>query len=192
MGDGSGDPPWDDDLARRFTARLERWATEVRVDEAARVRSRERWLAEVADQEATLAGVLIDFAERHVPVLIHSVTGRHHHGRIRVLGVDFVGLALATGAEVLVARAAVVLVRTAPTVDAATGDRMVTTELRLADVLAGMAADRERVRLVTREGDATISGELRSVGHDVVVLRTDRDRPGVAYVPLDAIAEVTL
>jgi len=162
------------------------------VDEAARVRSRERWLREVADQEATLAGVLIDFAERQVPVLIHSVTGRRHHGLIRVLGVDFVGLALVVGAEVLVARAAVGLVRTAPAIDAAAGDRMVTTDLRLADVLAGMAADRERVRLMTRDGQEAIAGELRSVGHDVVVVRTDLDRPGVAYVPLDAIAEVGL
>jgi hypothetical protein len=67
----------------------------------------------------------------------------------------------------------------------------VSTELRLTDVLVELATDHERVRLVTKAGE-TVTGVLRSVGHDVVVLRTDADPPGTAYVPQGAVVEVTI
>lgn len=199
----SHDTPWasalgaPDDLVRggdaaTFTARLDRWAADARVDDAALRRARERWLRQVAEQETTLSGLLADLAERHVPVTLRSTAGRRHQGTIQVIGADFVGLRGATGAEVLVALHAVGSLRTGPSVDATLGDRMVVTELRLADVLAGLAEDRERVLLVTRAGDDAIAGELRSVGHDVVVLRVDGDRPSTAYVPTAAVAEVCL
>jgi hypothetical protein len=176
--------------AAGLAARLERWVADARVEEAAEQRSRERWLREVAGQEATLSGVLADLAERRVGVSI-GVGGRRHHGTIAAIGVDFVALRLVSGADVLVAVGAIGVVRTAPTVAAAAGDRMLTTELRLADVLAELAAERERVRLVTTTGEAA-AGQLQNVGHDVVVLRVDAEPRGSAYVPLATIAEVTL
>lgn len=175
-----------------FSARLERWVAEARVDEAAAQRSRERWLREVAEQEATLAGVLADLAERHTAVAVRTSAGRQHHGTIQVIGADFVALRLASGAEVLLAVRGLGAVRTAPDVEAALGDRALATALRLADVLAELAAERERVVLVTTSGDDAIAGELRSVGQDVVVLRTDAERAGTAYVPLAAIGEVAI
>lgn len=178
--------------AASFSARLDRWVADARVDEAALRRARERWLRDVAEQETTLSGVLADLAERHVPVTLRSTTGRRHHGTIQVIGADFVGVRTATGVEVLVALHAVGSLRTAPAVEATLGDRMVVTELRLADVLSNLAEDRERVLLVTRSGDAVIAGELRSVGHDVVVLRVDGERPATTYVPTAAVAEVSL
>ena len=196
------DPAWDaaldrpDELVRgagapSFTARLDRWVAEARVDEAALGRSRERWLREVAEQEATLTGVLADLAERHTPVAISTSGGRRHHGTIRVIGADFVALGLASGADLLLAASAIGVVRTAPAIEATMGDRMVATELRLADVLAELAADRERVLLVTHNGDV-VAGQLRSVGQDVAVVRTDAERRATAYLPLAAIIEVTI
>jgi hypothetical protein len=201
MADRGGDEAWEtalrrpDELVRgdgaaSFAARLDRWVAEARVDEAALQRSRERWLREVAEQEATLSGVLADLAERRAGVSI-AVAGRRHHGVVAAIGVDFVALQVANGPDVLLSLSAVGVVRTAPAVAAAVGDRMVTTELRLADVLVELAADRDRARLVTGTGEA-VAGVLRSAGHDVVVLRTDGDPPGTAYVPHATIAEVTL
>jgi hypothetical protein len=66
------------------------------------------------------------------------------------------------------------------------------TELRLADVLGELAADRERVQLVTKAGDDAVAGVLRSVGQDVVVVRVDGDPVATAYVPLRAIGEVAI
>jgi hypothetical protein len=173
-----------------FTARLDQWVAEARIEEAALRRSRERWLLEVAEQEATLVGVLIDLAEQHADVSI-AANGRRHHGVIAAIGVDFVAVRVVAGADVLIATAAVSVVRTTSAVGAAVGDRVVSTELRLTDVLVELAADRERVRIVTAGGES-VAGTLRSVGHDVVVLRTDGQPPGTAYVPRDAIVEVTI
>lgn len=203
MVDRTGDPAWKAALQRpgdlmggagstSFSSRLERWVADARVDESARQRSREHWLRAVAEQEATLSGVLADLAERHIAVSVHTSGARRHHGHIRVIGADFVTLGLRSGVEVLLAVTAIGVVRTAPEVEATVGDRMVTTELRLADVLAQLAAERERVLLITRAGDDALAGQLRSVGQDVAVLRSDADPPFTAYIPLDAIAEVTI
>lgn len=191
MADRTGDG-WDGVLrgagAASFAARLDRWVADARADEAALARSRERWLQDVAAQEATIAGVLADLAERHASISV-EVGGRRHHGTVVALGADFLALRTGAGADVLLALSALGVVRAAPTVDRALGDRMIATELRLADVLAELAADRERVRLVGASGD-TVAGELRGVGLDVVVVRTDGDPPGSAYVPLATLVEV--
>lgn len=197
----TGDQAWKaavhhpDDLLRgrdtsSFAARLDRWVAEARVDEAALQRARERWLRDAAEQEATFSGVLSDLAERHAGVVI-GVRGRRHHGVVVAIGVDFVALRLSTGAEVLVAIDQIGIVRTSPAASDAVGDRIVSTELRLSDVLVELSADRDRVRVVTSTDDV-VSGILRSVGHDVVVVRTDGEPPGTAYVPRTAVVEVTI
>jgi hypothetical protein len=175
------------------TARLERWAAEARVDEAARRRSRERWLLQSAEEGGALAGVLADLAEQGTPVTVRTSAGRRHTGRLRAVGADFVALATAAGDEVLVAIDAVSSVRTARA-RAPLGDRMALGALTLAEALAGLAAERDRALLVTRDGGDTVSGTLRAVGADVVVVRLDGDAPpaGTAYVPLAAIGEVVL
>ncbi len=176
--------------APSFTSRLDAWVADARVDEAARQRSRERWLRDVAEQESTVVGVLLDLAERRAPIAV-TTAARRRHGVISAMGADFVALRQAGGAEALLALGAIRQIRTGGGGDPAVGDRMVTSELRLHDVLAQLAAERERVHLVTHDGDA-VSGTLRNVGHDVVVLRADGDPPGTAYLPSAAIAEVTL
>lgn len=172
-----------------FTARLERWVAEARVEEAAAERSRERWLRAVAEQEATLGGVLLDLAEQHQPVVV-TVGGRRHRGIVRALGADFVALAQADHERVL-RLSAVTLVRTVADAPAVLGDRVITTDRRLEQLLDELAADRARVLVVTRD-DATVTGEVRSIGTDVVVLRTDAQPPGAAYVPLGAVSELAL
>ncbi|MGH9083825.1 MAG: hypothetical protein ACRDYW_00090 [Acidimicrobiales bacterium] len=175
-----------------FAARLERWVADARVDEDAMRRARERWLQDVAQQEATFSGVLADLAERRAPVTLETTAGRRHHGVVHVIGADFAALRVRSSLEVLVALGAIDVVRTSLTVDAPLGDRMLSTELRLVDVLARLAADRERAMLVTRRGDQAVTGELRSVGHDVVVVRIEGEDRGTTYVPIAAISEVCL
>jgi hypothetical protein len=162
------------------------------VDEAARQRSRERWLRQQAEAGASIAGVLLDLAERRVPVSVHTRAGRRHHGLIAGVGADFCALAPVDGRLVLVALDAVGVVRTQPNVDVTLGDRPVQLELHLSDVLGALAGDRARVLLVTIDGADAVAGELRSVGEDVCTLLVDGDRRATAYVRLDAVAEVAL
>ncbi len=176
-----------------LAGRLERWAAEARVDEAARARSRERWLRRQAEEESTLAGVLADLLEAGSPVTVHTRAGGRYAGAVRAVGADFVALGPdpLPGSDVVVALAAIASVRTRPGTPGVLGDRTVAGALHLADVVAGLAAERERVRVVTVDGE-TLAGVVRSVGQDVAVVGQDGDASVAAYVPLAAISEVVV
>ena len=177
-----------------LTARLERWAGDARVDEAARRRARERWLLQSAEEGGTLAGVLADLAERGVAVALRTSAGRRHGGTVRAIGADFVALDAEASGEVAVALAAISSVRTRPGHAPPAGDRPVHSDLRLADLLAGLAAERERALVVSVDGGDAVAGTVRAVGRDVVVVRVDGDGLSVAtaYVPLAAVGEVVV
>lgn len=191
LGDGDRPPPGQllGASGGGFSARLERWVAEARVEAAAAERSREHWLRAVAEQEATLGGVLLDLAEQHRPVVV-TVGGRRHRGVVRAMGADFVALQR-DGHERLLRLSAITLVQTTTEVAPVLGDRVITTDHRLEHLLDDLAADRARVLLVTTD-DATVTGEVRSVGTDVVVLRTDAQPPTAAYVPVPAVREMAL
>jgi hypothetical protein len=177
-------------LGEGLGARIDRWAADARIDEAARLRARERWLRQQAEEEGSLAGVLADLAERGVPIAVHVGGGRRHRGEVRALGSDFVAIRSADR-DVIVALAAVSSVHTRPGEASTIGDRPSTTSLRLADVLAGLAAERAAVVLLTG-GDDAVAGALRSVGQDVVRVRVADAPAATAYVPVAAIVEVVL
>jgi hypothetical protein len=180
-------------LGEGLDARIDRWAADARVDEAARLRARERWLRRQAQEEGTLAGVLADVAERGAPVAVHVRGGRRHRGAVRAVGADFVALRSAR-ADVIVALAAVTSVRTLPGESSTIGDRSIATSLRLVDVLGELAAEGASVALATAGGDDPIAGALRSVGQDVVVVRVAGAGAAAvtAYVPIAAIVEVVV
>jgi hypothetical protein len=193
------DDPWGGGLlgpGDDLSARLERWAAEARVDDAARQRTRERWLLQQAEEGGSLAGVLCDLAERGTAVAVRTRAGRQHRGPVRAVGDDFVAVdpgSSGPSGPVFVALSAVSSVRVVPASAAApTGDRAVRTGLRLSEVLAGLAAERERVLIVALDGEDAIAGSLRSVGLDVVVVRLDGPDPATVYVPITAIAELTM
>ena len=179
-------------LGQGLAARIDRWAADARVDEAAQSRARERWLRHQAEEEGSLAGVLADVAERGASVVVHVRGGRRHRGEVRALGSDFVALRSADS-DVFVALAAVTSVRTLPGEASPIGDRSIATALRLVDVLAGLAAERAAVLLVMAGGDDAVAGALRSVGQDVVAVRVAGGAAAVtAYVPVGAIQEVVV
>jgi hypothetical protein len=201
VAEGSPGTPWDDAVAAPdhllaggpgLAARLDAWLADARVEGSADARAREHWLRAAADADATFAGVLLDLGERGAPVAVATVAARRLQGVVQVLGADFVAIRTAVGTEVLLAISAIASVRTAPAVGAASGERVVTTDLRLADVLAELAAERARARLLLLDGNDVVTGELRSVGQDVVTVRTEGEPPALAYVRTTALAEVVL
>jgi small nuclear ribonucleoprotein (snRNP)-like protein len=178
--------------ADALSRKLERWAADARVDEAVRTRARERWLRRQAEEEATVRGALVDLCEGATPVTVHTRAGRRYAGTVRAVGADFVALGFGGGqAGVVVSLDALASVRTRPGVRAVLGDRPGGGATRLSDVVAGLAADREQVRLVTVDGES-VTGVVRSVGLDILVVRAEADATGVAYVPLAAIGEVVI
>lgn len=169
---------------------LERWAADAAVDEAARRRARERWLQVQAEEEASLAGTLLDLAERGRTVGLE--VGDHRlRGRIVGLGADFVALRSDRGQDVLVRTAAVEVVRGEPGERPVTGDRTAVVDTGLAGVLGPLAAERPEV-LVRTAGGAVLRGELRSAGLDVIRLRIAGEPPTPAWVSIDAVSTLVL
>lgn len=175
-----------------LASRLDAWIADARVDQSADERSRERWLTTAADADATFSGVLLELAERGAAVTVATVAGRRVHGTVSVLGCDFASIRRRDADEVLVSLGAVTSLRTSPGVVPAVGERVVTTDLRLGDVLAELLADRVRVHLVVGDGRDPVSGTLRSVGQDLVTVRGDGPDQGLSYVPLRAVVELVL
>jgi hypothetical protein len=168
---------------------LEAWLADLQLDEAARARARSAWLERQADEEASFVGVLADLAERGRALVVDTVSARRHHGEVRVIGQDFFALRTRPGVDVLVRYAFVVAVRPAPREPRATGDRLLAPVATFRDALAGLADLGARVT-ATGFGGVSLSGELHSVGRDVLRVRSD-DR-GVSYVRLASLGEVSV
>ena len=176
---------------------LERWAAAARAREAADARVRERWLRAQAAEGASMAGVLLDLAERRETVVVATIAGRRHRGLVTGVGEDFVAIESPSGTITLVALSGLGDVRvvgrsvgSGSRVAANTGDRPGRGSLgaRLADVLAQAAGGRPRVLVQT--GAASVGGDLRGVGLDVLTVQTDGDA-GPVYVSLPSLSEIS-
>lgn len=160
------------------------------MDEAAHARARAAWLARQAEEEATFVGVLVDLAERERPVTIEMAGGRRHQGGLRLVGGDFCCIRTPRGVHVLVRYDAVASVRPAPHDEGPVGDRLLAPIADLHGALTALARTGARVAVLPTAAAAPLSGEVRSVGRDVVVLRLDDGR--VAYVRLGSVGEVSV
>lgn len=177
-----------------FLDDLARWSADSRADEAARSRTRERWLRQQASEEARFSGVAMDLAERDVAVAVGTTTGRTLHGRIASVARDFLVLRHHGGGTTLVALAAVATMRpeAGHRVGDAASERTASVDAVLADVLAALSADRPRVRVVLEGGGEALAGELRGAGGEVATLRLDGDPPATVYLQLASVRELTL
>jgi len=186
--DGDAAPDLDQPDGDGLVADLTRWLAEQRADAAVAARTRERWLRQAADEEAMVAGVLLDLAERADTVVVQGPGGRTHRGRVRGVGEDFV--ALRTGrADSLLPYDAVVAIRPEGR-PVGPADRAQALDLTFAEAVSAVAGDRPRVLLVSRDGTG-LSGDLLSAGRDVLVLRLAA-AAGTLYVPLASLAELTI
>lgn len=171
---------------------LERWAADARAREAADARVRERWLRAQAEEESSLAGVLLALAERRETVVVTTVAGRRHRGVVAGVGVDFAALQAPAGTTTLVALAALGDVRVVDggrrSSATTTGDGAVELGVRLGEVLAQAAGQRPRISV--QAGAVVVVGDLRAVGGDVITVRADGEA-GAVYVPLASISEVS-
>src|SRR4051794_33006318 len=118
----------------------------ARGDDAARQRTRERWLKQQAAEAATLPGTLLDLAEAGVGVGISTVDGRAHQGEISGIATEFVALRTG-GGTVLIVVDAIVAVRPRASTQGtiASGDRPPPLDLTLQEALVDAAGDRSRV-----------------------------------------------
>ncbi|MHB8669362.1 MAG: hypothetical protein ACYDAD_02190 [Acidimicrobiales bacterium] len=186
--------------------RIDAWAAEARARHAANARSRERWLRQEAEEEATFASALADLAERRESVTIVLVHGRSRTGRILGVGQDFlvlrVGETHGPARTVLCALGAVGLLRRDASGEhhpsrwapAPAGERARPPRPRLVSVLSEAVAERCDIEVGVIGGEV-VSGELRAVGTDVLtVLATSPEAPtgAIALIRLESICDVAL
>lgn len=168
-----------------------RWLAERRSDDAAAARTRERWLRQQAQEEGTFAGVLLDLGESQCAVVVHSAGDRRHRGAILAVAQDFAVVGTNGALDVLLHFSGIASVRQEPGSRDTAGDRTVALDTTLGEVLVGLAGERPQVFVVTLDGTG-LSGQLRSVGRDVMTVRLEGEgRPSV-YVPMASVAEVGL
>lgn len=183
---------------------LDRWAAESRARDAAESRVRERWLRTQAEEGGRLASVLAGLAEQRADVVVTTAGGRAVAGRLTGVGADFVVLVSPQGRTTLVALGAVAWVRPAPQAEA--GRRRsrplpamgpdespysddLSEGVALADVLAQAVVDRPRVA-VFADG-ASLTGELRAAGLDLLVIEPAGAPSALAYVRLGSLYEIS-
>lgn len=174
-----------------LVAELTRWLADRRSDAASASRSRERWLRQQAEEDATFAGILLDLAEQQCPIVVQLARDRRHRGHVRAVADDFLALRTQEGTDVLLAYAGIVATRLQGSEAPLAGDRPRALEMSLAEALGAISGERPRILVVTRDG-SRLSGELRTAGRDVLALRSDGGDRAMSYVPLAAVAEVTV
>lgn len=173
---------------------LERWAAESLAREAADERVRERWLRRQTEDGATFSTLLLDLAERDATVILATMPGQRHQGRITVVGADFTAVRTSVGHLTLLPFAWLSTVVpggewTGAYAAGTPEDRPAPLGVMLADALAEAAATRPRVSL--RSGGSAVAGELRSMGADLITLAVGEPRPRPTYVRLGSVSEVS-
>lgn len=164
---------------------LQRWLAEMRVDDAARERSRTAELQTRAAEGASLAGVLVDFAGRGESVGLVMRSGLQHRGAVRLVGPDAVVMLLETR-QWLVARFGAIASLRALQSPPVTGETEPSTASRYARLAVAVAEPGTWV--VASSGPTTLGGVLVSVGSDVMVLRLDNgDQAYVALASTDTV-----
>jgi hypothetical protein len=178
---------------------LGRFLADAAADDAARARSHERGLRQVAVEEATFAGLALDLAERGVGVICRTAAGRPHRGRIVAVGRDFLVVRDGARPPVFAALAATTVLRPEPAAGAGvgsggdvSGSRTAPLDVGLAAALSRLAVERPRVQVTSVGDPEPLAGELRSVGLDVATVHLDGDGRLVAHVRLATVADVTL
>lgn len=186
----SANDPSAEESVESVMSALAEWSADQRVGEAVDARIRERWLRQQAAESSTLAGVALDLAEAGASMALRTATGRVHHGRIESVGRDFLVVRTNSGRPTFVATASVLWLRPEPGAHSdGSGGRGAPLDVSLADVLLQLSGDRPRLQVTS--GGETLTGELRSVGEDVLTLRLDADPPAPVHLRLGSIDEVS-
>lgn len=186
-----GEPPQE---AARLTdedplAGLSRWLADARVDREVEARIRRRWLEQQAREGSSLAGLLLDLAERRARVTVRTRAGAALAGVVVALGSDFAVLRSADRGDTLVPLSAVATVRTESGAPDPVGDRAAAMLVSITDALVELAAERPLV-MAALQGEE-LRGELSSSGRDVITLTlasVERDRVHLSVAALDHLA----
>jgi hypothetical protein len=180
----------DDPGLEAAVVNLTRWAAGARAEAAADSRVRQQWAQQQAEDEATLASLLVGLAEHQTAVALRASSGSILRGTVAGLGVDYV--ALVHGHQLsLVPWRAIEWLRPDHAPGPATFADRAEIRGRFVGVLASLAAEGSTVRVVA--GTEALAGDLLAVGEDVLTLRpSGAAADQLVYVPVASVSEASL
>lgn len=161
-----------------------------RVREAGAARARRRWLETAAAEGATLAGVLLDLAERGATASVGIAGGGPVSAAVAGVGADVVVLDRGHGSLVLVPLRAVTAVRPLDG-PLPLGDRPTPDGPSLVDLLA-RSGEREEVVALRLADGTTVAGVVEVAGADVLRVRAEDPTLGTTYVSVASIGEAAV
>jgi len=165
---------------------------ELLADQAARERTRQRWLQQQALESAQLSGVLLAMAESAATVTLLTVAGHQHQGTLTDVTADHCRIITVQGSVVLLRLSAVSVVTPDRSLRAAAAadDRPAPAGPRFAEALSDRAGERPEVTVRTVGRPDPVVGRLLAVGSDVMTLQVD-ERRRLAYVSLASVTDVS-
>lgn len=172
-------------------ASLTRLISETRVNEAGRSRARRHWLAQQALEETTLISTLVDLAEAGTNVVVHTAGGRRRAGSVAAVGTDFVALRNGGNCLSCLSFSGIGAIRTKEPGSPAHTDRAAQLETDLRTALAEFASDSLEAIIWLSANTEPISGLLRAVGADLVIVDTQLGREH-CYVRVASVEEVSV
>jgi hypothetical protein len=168
------------------------WTASIRHHDDTSARARQRWLRQQLEEESTFSGLLLDLAERGLPVVVQGRGSRVHRGVLSAVASDCVVLRAPSGVHVLLAYHGIAWIRPEEVSGTPTGDRGVSIDLGVAELLAALVGERPRVLIVSLDHGEGLAGELRAVGQDVVTIRLEAGVRSTVFVPVGSISEMTI
>lgn len=170
---------------------LDAWIAELRADEVVRRRARTSWLRRQAGESATLVGTLAALCQSGAHVVVETCHGRRHRGTLRLVGDDVCAVRADNGGHVVLALDAVGAIKVNDATVSTVDDRPIGHAASMHEVLVALAGERPPVSVVARGSAEPLHGVLEVVGRDVAAVRLE-GAPGVAYLPLTSLAEVSV
>ena len=141
-----------------------------------------------------LAGVLVDLAERRVPVHLSTQSGAQHRGEISGVGADMAFYLDDRHRMRVVRLAAIGSIVAAPGHVVSADRRDVRTDQEFGDLLLDLWERRADVSvgIIGGAGTAPVTGRLVVCGSDVIGIQASERNAPVTYVPVASVAELTV
>lgn len=141
-----------------------------------------------------LVGVLVDLAERRVPVHISTRSGAQHRGELAGIGSDMAYYLDDRHRMRVLRLAAIGSVTAAPGHVASADRREIDSDQSFDELLVDLWERRAEVAvgIIGGVGPAPASGRLVLCGADVIGIQAAERNSPVTYIPIDSIAEVTV
>ncbi len=184
----------DDERVEGLLANLVVWAGDERAEQAAASRISERWIRVQDEEEATFVSLALSLAERGANVVVTTTAGCSHRGRLIAIGSDFLLTRSGSSTTTFIPTRAVATLRPGPESGQVrpSGERIAPLRTSFLQAMSGLVGERPRVTMVLSQRDDRLTGDMTSVGDDVITVVVPSESRGSVYARLSSVTELSV